>query len=218
MNYINQRFIFDPSLVLYLPLYQVDGSSFMSQDAYGHTCTRTGALWRPNGHYFDPTDDQIVITDHSALRLTTYVTIELWYCPNTTFDSSATAYRSFCGKTGGNQGYTLRLEPSAGKAHFYLGDNATYHHFYSAKTSWAANTWFHIVATYDQVNGSLYVDGNLDLATPNAGISIYPKVIDMHIGTGNPIDGIVGEFRIYSRALSAVEIQRNYLATKWRYR
>ena len=53
------NFIFDPSLVLYLPLYQLDGASFVSKDAHGHLCSVTGALWRPNGRWFDGTDDTI---------------------------------------------------------------------------------------------------------------------------------------------------------------
>ena len=52
-------FIFDPSLVLYLPLYQPDGASFASRDAYGHLCTVTGALWTPQGRTFDGADDII---------------------------------------------------------------------------------------------------------------------------------------------------------------
>ena len=53
------NFIFDPSLVLYLPLHQRDGSSFMSKDAYGHVCTVTGAVWTPEGRLFDGVDDYI---------------------------------------------------------------------------------------------------------------------------------------------------------------
>ena len=44
-----RRFKLDPSLVLYLPLYELDGSSFRSRDAYGHLATVTGALWTPQG-------------------------------------------------------------------------------------------------------------------------------------------------------------------------
>ena len=74
-------FIFDPSLVLYLPLYELDGASFMSKDAYGHLCTVTGATWTPRGRSFDGTDD------HIALPQAAYqvagdgddLTILIWY-------------------------------------------------------------------------------------------------------------------------------------------
>ena len=63
------NFVFDPSLVLYLPLYEMDGASFASRDAYGHRCTVTGALWRPNGRYFDAVNDGINCGTGSNLNL-----------------------------------------------------------------------------------------------------------------------------------------------------
>ena len=69
------NFIFDPYLVLYLPLYELDGASFMSKDAYGHLCTVIGALWRPNGRYFDGIDDRI---DLGIALLGNANTLEIW--------------------------------------------------------------------------------------------------------------------------------------------
>jgi len=53
---VKRDFIFDPSLVLYLPLYQLDGWAFMSRDAYGHLCSVTGAKWTPQGRDLDEQD------------------------------------------------------------------------------------------------------------------------------------------------------------------
>src|SRR3990167_5915362 len=53
------EFGLDPSLVLYLPLWKKDGSSFMSDDAYGHLATVTGATWGSQGRTFDGVDDLI---------------------------------------------------------------------------------------------------------------------------------------------------------------
>ena len=54
---IKSDFIFDPSLALYLPLYELDGASFVSRDAYGYLCTITGASWKLRGYKFDGVDD-----------------------------------------------------------------------------------------------------------------------------------------------------------------
>lgn len=54
-----ERFIYDPECRFYLPLKRLDGNSFMSKDARGHLCTRSGALWGPDGWYFDGADDKI---------------------------------------------------------------------------------------------------------------------------------------------------------------
>ena len=76
-------FIFDSSLVLYLPFYELDGASFAAKDKHGHSCTVTGALWRPYGHYFDGTDDRIDCGASTAFDLTKY-TIEAWFKINGT--------------------------------------------------------------------------------------------------------------------------------------
>ncbi len=72
------NFIFDPSLALYLPLYKRDGTSFMSDEAYGHLATVTGAIWTPQGRYFDGVDDYLRIPDAPSLDLTGEMTILAW--------------------------------------------------------------------------------------------------------------------------------------------
>lgn len=37
-----EGFILDPRLVLYLPLWKLDGASFADHSAYGHLCTVKG--------------------------------------------------------------------------------------------------------------------------------------------------------------------------------
>ena len=98
--------IFDPSLVLYLPLYGQDGASFMSQDAGGHLCAVTGALWRPDSRYFDGIDDKINCGHSPALNLTSGVTVEVWFKP---VSVSADNWAGIFWKGGdwGNKGYHL---------------------------------------------------------------------------------------------------------------
>ena len=57
------EYISDPDMVLYLPLSRMDGASFMSRDAYGHTGTKIGALWTPQGTSFDGAYDIITVPD-----------------------------------------------------------------------------------------------------------------------------------------------------------
>src|SRR3990172_13167350 len=87
---LKDKFIYDPSLVFYVPLYELDGTTFQSKDAYGHLCTVTGALWRPQGRDFDGTDDVISAPDHNALDITGTVTLISWFYPYTTSDGSET--------------------------------------------------------------------------------------------------------------------------------
>lgn len=77
MKVKQQNSYLDPTLVLYLPFHQLDGTSFMSKDKHGHLCSVTGALWTPRGRSFDGVDDQIV---GSVLPFDTYpgMTILAW--------------------------------------------------------------------------------------------------------------------------------------------
>ena len=70
--------IFDSGLTLYLPFYRLDGSSLISKDAYGHSCTVNGAAWRTQGRYFDGIDDRIAVgtvSDFSFIQNTGIFTL-----------------------------------------------------------------------------------------------------------------------------------------------
>jgi hypothetical protein len=212
------NFIFDPSLVLYLPLHERDGSSFMSKDAYGHTGTVTGALWRPDGRYFDGIDDYINCGDLDLPG--NDVTIMAWIYVNT-----APAPGDYDGIVHiVDTGMHLRGTAAGIKFVFHrpgvvLLDGTED----LVKTS----TWHHVAASHPHGNFStantlLYVDGVNDTGTAlsGSGGADYSSG-DTYIGWNDDnnefFDGIIGEVLIYNRILTPAEIQNNYLATKWRY-
>ncbi len=207
-------FILDPGLVLYLPFYELDGSSFISKDAYGHLATVTGALWTPQGRDFDPVDDTILTTFPGSL-LTTQMTIDMWIKPASSFTSA----KEILGQTTGD-GYGLGGGWTANKWGLYI-NLLVEGWVYSGGTTTGtdAGIWHHMTGTYDVAGGSnnikVYVDGVLEAqatGTHNINATGYHQV---SVAT---VARIVGEGSIYNRALTAAEIQRNYLATKWRYR
>ncbi len=210
-------FIFDPGLVLYLPLYKLDASSFMSRDGYGHLCTVTGALWRPSGRYFDGADDIIIATDSAAFRNLTEFTWEMWVYPEDT------------------AGHRM-LFTKAGKKYLQIrSDEFISLTIYAATTNGSVFTtdtvtedaWNHIVVTYSfsgDKKGRIYLNGSeCSYSTQNATEgALDADTADLCMGlwyTGGLYDlkGVMGEVRIYNRALTPPEIQHNYLATKWRY-
>ena len=209
-------FIFDPSLVLYLPLHKLDGASIMSCDAYGHLCSVTGALWTPNGREFDASDDKITVPDHSVLDIADDLTVEGWVQIFNTGGNN-----SILGKATtiwSQVSYTLQVwsteQPvfglsSAGGAPSSLAGAVV-----------SKGRWYHLCGTFKRPNRTLYVNGKLD-KSDNWDNDIYVGTADLYIGryAGNSatLDGMIGEVRIYNRALTPLEIQQNYLATKWRY-
>ena len=209
-------FIFDPSLVLYLPLYALDGDSLMSRDTYGHRCTVTGARWTPPGRSFDGSDDVINCGNAPSLDITEAITIEAWVR-----SSDYTSIRDICGK-GDTQAYNLRQSYNGnGTLTLTLVIAGTGRHLnYSAAGYWDGN-WHHIVATYDGVRRALHIDKELKKEDSSYSGNLATTATNLFIGSasgaGN-FHGLIGELRIYRRALTLPEIQHNYLAAKWRYR
>lgn len=210
-------FVFDPSLVLYLPLYGLDGSSFMSKDAYGHLCTVAGATWTPQGRKFDGTDDYISVPDHSSLDITSAITVMAW----ARFNNIPLGNEIALNKEGA---YRAIVSPEVDDDQpcfrVYIGGawrNVI------ADTVLTTDTFYHIVGTYDGSYIRIYVNGVED-ATPvsqsgNIATSANDLVIGDYVaGGGWNFAGCIGEVLIYNRALTLQEIQHHYLATKWRYR
>ena len=218
MKYINQRFIFDPSLVLYLPLYQADGSSIMSRDAYGHPCTVTGALWRPDGHYLDGTDDKITFGNSTALQISTEQTVEAWVWPDETPDWCGIFSKSDQGVT--ITGWELYLRSLANGFSYRTGNGVSYD---TATGNDGAplksKTWYHVVGISTGISTKIFVNGLTRQSRPNNYLSA-DTANNGKIGerSGKWWKGMIGEVRIYSKCLTLPEIQHNYLATKWRYR
>lgn len=222
-------FVFDPSLVLYLPLYQLDGASFVSKDAHGHLCSVTGALWRPNGRYFDGTDDYMSIPDHNSLDFGTGdFSCETWV-DTADISSGAGASCFFLNKernAGNYQGFGARFAVADGYLHAYItGDDGNFVAISHAK-DYRATGRHHFFMVVDRSSASgfkLFMDAEEVASGDPTSITTITNTALLYIGvyrdgSSHPYSGIIGEVRIYSRAFAPPEIQCNYLATKWRYR
>lgn len=189
----------------------------MSKDAYGHPGTVTGALWRPDGHYFDGIDDRITIPRHSALEPQEF-TLEAWINLN-----DVSTYRGIFAKDQTSHvppyySYHMWITPDG--VAFYWNDGTTYQTCAYTGGALPTATWIHLVATYKLGEQVLYKDTSV-LATNNRSDTISYFDTDLILGEPRNIAGdhygLIGEVRIYSRALTPLEIQHNYLATKGRY-
>ena len=215
-------FVFDPSLVLYLPLYQLDGASFVSKDAYGHTCTVNGASWRPNGYYFDGNDyiRKAVANFRSSDETGTII---VW------FKTAGAGYLlSSCDEATNNFYFALSI--NGGQLRVENNNNDVATDIKSDDTSFADGAWHQGVLVSSGTAYLMYVDGGVEAMTVGAGNDDGRWFADIDnrdsfvIGalwrsahTGY-LTGTIGEEIIYSRALTPQEILHNYLATKWRYR
>jgi len=205
----------DPSCVLYLPLHRLDGVSFMSQDAYGHLCTVTGDIWTPQGRSFDGSDDDVNCGTSSVLDITSAITLIVWLKINALSDQ-AIIYRL---GTFGTNGYII-YAVSAGAYRF--GSQAA--NRLTGNTTLVTGKWYCIGATQKGTSfRRLYINGIHDGETTSPDAIVSPGSASFAIGENIPgnlghFNGLIGEVMVYSRALTPLEIQHNYLATKWRYR
>ncbi len=212
-------FIYDPSLVLYLPLWKKDclsGGIISSDDAYGHLCTVTGATWGIQGRTFDGSDDRINVPDAASLDVL-QITIRIWIKPD------------------GHQDINDRLiDKGYGDAYVFtamaddtIGFQTKVAGVQQDKIStgiFTINEWNCVGVSTNGITGFFYINGvnagDFTYVNPGSiGVSAFSLgVIGRLDGAGNNYKGIVGEVLINGRGQSIVECQNFELATKWRYR
>lgn len=220
-QFATERYILSTIPVLYLPLYRLDGVSFISADGHGHKGTVTGALWSSQGRVFDG-DDFITIPASATLQpITDGYTIIVGFkhtmsaSPDFFFvyDDGATGVRMGADTAGTKLACTIR---KGGAADAIIGTAAPIN-----------DGGFH-QGTFvrDEGDGKIYLyqDGvsvAAAVAANTTSQSINPAgdafIAGKLGGAGTELIGTIIEVFVYKRALSPAEVQQIYLTTKWRY-
>jgi len=211
---------YDPSLVLYLPLWYegLQGSPFKSMDLNEHVCTVTGATWGITGRTFTGGDDVITIPDAGQLLSTGALTVSVWVNfsqllggdfvvlaskKNTTFDQANGWYLGYdVDET------SLYMRGSGGNVVSSNAINAV------------ISTWYNFVITITGTAVLFYSDG----VAKGGGAcnAIVANADDYLLGKGsadfpNWFSGVFGEVENWNSVKSAVDLVRHYQITKWRY-
>jgi len=215
------NFIFDPSLLLCLPLYEMDGPSFISKDAYGHIFTANGALWTPSGRSFDGTDDYL--SNPTLLDvMPEALTLEAWI----SIQGGSGTWRGIVEKENIVGDDRLRLViDSSNNITFFVEGQADGGVTVTGLSNSALNKWYHCAGVYEAGAAlKIYID-TMMTQSGTTGTIQNGSYGDFIIGNEShatllrhDFNGLIGEVRVYTRVLSAHEIQHNFLATKWRYR
>jgi len=213
-----QDFILDPSLVLYLPLHQLDGACFMSKDAYGHLCTVTGALWNSRGRSFDGDDYVDCGGDANICSITGDLTLEAW-AKKTVSSGDTTVLGTKQGRNDYTTPYNLYIMGPDNTPRFRLGEGDD-QCLADSTVGVTIDEWAHLVATIEGNNAKIWVNAVETGSDTFAGTR--QTGLKLTLGAANatgdrPFTGVIDLVRIYNRALTPMEIQRNYLATKRRY-
>ena len=205
-------------------LLHLDGSfidsSGQSNDGVCTNCPATGAAGRYNSAVsFDGVDDEITVTDASdPVRYA----FEMWVYPTAVSTTSL----------------LLRRDPISGTATFVTfshligiaGDKFVHQvqaggtHTVIGTTSINPNTWYHVVGTAESGGDmKLYVngveEGRLDGLGPlSAAGEAYHLSSPVGLAGGSFFQGRMDEVAVYSRTLSAAEINDRYLRGALRLR
>ena len=203
----------DPYCKLYLPLWKLDGDSFMSKDAYGHLCANHGSLWTPQGRKFDGVDDYVDCGSDESLNITDAITLEAWMNMSALTGAQEHIISKY---QGGTELWELFFSVNSQIAIFWE-KNLGYQNFASSVT---LGEWAYLAVTFDYNAGKAkcYLNGNLDAEyneTLKIASNINSKVFigkrDVGYGT---FKGLMGLVLIYNRALTPQEITEHYIVGK----
>lgn len=206
-------------LVMYLPLWALDNggtNSIQSVDAYGLTCTITGALWRPNHRWFDGSDDKISIA--GLTRPTTNMTVIVWAYPEVI---NADEPLVSAWETGNEELLIFRVN-STGKIYVALqqSDHSTVDNVFSDNVTQNAWEMFTLVASVTAGTFRVYQGTSLDAGTDTYDGTLNGDGTDpilLASRSTNRFKGRQGEAWIYDSAYSLADIIRHNAVTKWRY-
>jgi len=189
---------------------EASGATVVDASGKGNHGAISGATRTSSGKYgsalsFDGVNDWVTVNDSASLDLTTGMTLEAWVYPTATMSS----WRNVLLKeqTGGlAYGLYANSDSNQPVASLHIGGDQNL----PGGSALTVNTWVHLTATYDGATERLYVNGNQVASKAQAG-SITVSGGALRIG-GNSVwseffKGYIDEIRIYSRALSATEIQ-----------
>jgi hypothetical protein len=159
---------------------------------------------------FDGQNDWVTVNDSDSLDLTTGMTLEAWVFPQAPL-------------AGGSGRTVIAKESPEGAAYNLYANNennqpiATFddgsnRHALPGPNQLPVNQWSHLVATYDGKVGRIYVNG-IKVAEGEESSLIEPSNGVLRIGGsdnwGAFFKGYIDEVRIYNRALTAAEVQKD---------
>lgn len=175
---------------------------------------------------FNGSTSQVSIADSASLEPGTGDwSIEVWL-RYTTIAGKTRTYVSKTNNNGGSAdwGYGLRTNANTSTTYLEVGNGTT--SITSPTTSVTTGVWYQIVGVWTNVatnSIALYKNGALVGSSSHSFTSIKNTTTPLYLGNYNgnefaqQFEGDMGVVRIYSKALTAVEVQNNYDANRATY-
>jgi len=212
-------FYYDPNLVLYLPLHKLDGTSFMSQDHYGHLIQNNGTLWRPDGREFGfggVLDDYMVLNDGVATSPLNFTSEDFSMIFRIKPTLTATFIVLVCRGAFNVDGYYLEIGAD-GLINFITCQSGASQTSRSSVGDIVTNTQYTlgisrrgaaVTIFLNGVNKTVVSDTHINPTTcaRTANIGIYDDL------TSYPMEGKMKVLAVWNRALSALEHMNTHQA------
>ncbi len=164
---------------------------------------------------FDGVNDYLILGNKIGSFIDNSVTISAWIKP----DSSGSREISNQGQWDGGPWTGWRFRQISSRINLKIGDNTLTSYELSAGTLEFGN-WQHVVGSWDGSYIKLYIDG-LNVGNEAKELTLQMNSGQHYIGkyAGNAyfFNGLIDDVRIYSRALTAYEVQTLYAQTKDNY-
>lgn len=184
------------------------GTTSADLSANGNLATLQGAVWTPSGKHgsalsFDGISAKAVVADSATLDLTEAMTLEAWVYPDVVPTTWATGVYKETDRYYLEPG-TSQNAPGAGGTFGSGNRNAI------GGSPLPAMAWTHLACTYNGADVRLYVNGaqaGSVSATGAITTSTSPLTMGGNTPYGEFFNGRIDDVRVYSRALSAAEIQ-----------
>jgi hypothetical protein len=147
------------------------------------------------------------VPHNNLLNITNQVTLSCWFNAN-----NITTTQRLLDKTPANNGNNFLLDLLGSKPRFIIAGGS--HTISSALTS---ATWYHVAATYNGAQVKIYINGMLAYTgnqTGNCASNTLPLMIGADQNSATRFTGRLDEIRMYSTALTDVEIYGLYAGPK----
>lgn len=199
-------------------IYGNDGRRGDSAASEGSDPSWVNGIHR-QGLDFDGNDDYVFAGNDSSLLAESF-TLSSWINLEEYRAKNGIAMK---GSPGQSEEITYMLGSADGNGFVAFEASDGSDHVVIANTTFALNTWYHLVGTFDAGTNEmrLYIDGQLD--EENTSVGRLPAQHNGYLGIGNGIqddgsphnnwffNGTIDDVRVYNRSLSAEEVEWMYL-------